>query len=128
MDWDFDDQRPIYAQLVEQVERAVVSGIWPPGSRLPGVRELASEAGVNPNTMQRALAALEQGGLVYAQRTAGRFVTEDEALIADKRRSLAGSLAADFVGNMRALGVNGDELCRLVRAAAEAPKAAGAPP
>ena len=76
MKWDFSSDAPIYAQLILQIKVGIVSGAFPPGERLPSVRDLATEAGVNPNTMQRALTELERDGLVYSQRTAGRFVTE----------------------------------------------------
>ena len=71
MDWRFTDDRPIWLQLTEQLTRRIITGVYPPGSRLPPVRELAAQAGVNPNTMQRALAQLEQDGLAFADRTAG---------------------------------------------------------
>ena len=72
MNWDLKSDRPIYIQLVEHLQLAIISGLLPPGSRVPPVRELAAEAAVNPNTMQKALQELEQGGLVQTQRTSGR--------------------------------------------------------
>ena len=81
MDWRFTDDRPIWLQLTEQLTRRIITGVYPPGSRLPPVRELAAQAGVNPNTMQRALAQLEQDGLACADRTAGRRVTEDTSVL-----------------------------------------------
>ena len=75
MAWTFKDDRPIYSQLVEQIKIKIISGEWELGSRLSSVRELAEQAGVNPNTMQRALAELERDGLVHSKRTSGRFVT-----------------------------------------------------
>ena len=81
MPWNLDPQRPIYAQIIERVQLDIVTGHYAPGSRLPSVRELAAQAAVNPNTMQRALSELEGSGLIYAQRTSGRFVTEDTARI-----------------------------------------------
>ena len=66
MDWRFTDDRPIWLQLTEQLTRRIITGVYPPGSRLPPVRELAAQAGVNPNTMQRALAQLEQDGLALS--------------------------------------------------------------
>ena len=77
MAWQFDGNRPIYAQLVEHIQYDIVSGVYPPGEKLPSVRELATLAAVNPNTMQKALAELETDGLIFTQRTAGRFVTQD---------------------------------------------------
>ena len=73
MAWTFKEDRPIYSQLVEQIKMGIASGKWTPGAKLPSVRDLAEEAGVNPNTMQRALADLERDGLVYSKRTSGRY-------------------------------------------------------
>ena len=89
MQWQFSNDAPIYTQLIQQIKVGIVTGAFPPGERLPSVRDLATEAGVNPNTMQRALAELERDGLVYSQRTAGRFVTEDNTMINQAKRSLA---------------------------------------
>ena len=68
MEWDIRNDQPIYTQLIQQVTLAILSGTFPCGGRLPPVREMAAEAGVNPNTMQRALTELERDGLVYSQR------------------------------------------------------------
>ncbi len=119
MDWQFDNERPIYTQLVEQIERAVVTGKYPPGERLPGVRELAADAGVNPNTMQRALAELEGTGLLFTQRTSGRFVTQDAEKIRALRVMLAQQMAGDFIRNMRALGCTPDEITQYIQRAKE---------
>ena len=89
MAWNLEDGRPIYAQLVERLQVRIVSGRYGPGERLPSVRELAAEASVNPNTMQKAFAELEKSGLILTQRTNGRTVTEDEALIQRSRQRLA---------------------------------------
>ena len=89
MDWTFRNDLPIYSQLVDKIKLAIVSGALPPGERLASVRDLATEAGVNPNTMQRALQELEREGLVFSQRTAGRFVTEDITVIDEIKKALA---------------------------------------
>ena len=96
MEWDIRNDQPIYTQLIQQVTLAILSGTFPCGGRLPPVREMAAEAGVNPNTMQRALAELERTGLVYTQRTAGRFVTEDAAVIDSSNRSWLISRSGPF--------------------------------
>ena len=67
MPWELDNDRPIYLQLMERIQQDIVSGIYKPGDRLPSVRDLAVEAAVNPNTMQKALSELERSGLVYSQ-------------------------------------------------------------
>ena len=77
MNWQFSNDAPIYAQLIRQIRAGIVSGAFSPGERLPSVRDLAMEAGGNPNTMQRALTELERDGLVYSQPTSGRYEKEE---------------------------------------------------
>ena len=81
MQWELNTDKPVYLQLVEQIQAEIISGSFKPGDKLPSVRDLATEAMVNPNTMQRAMTELEREGLVYTNRTAGRFITSDEDLI-----------------------------------------------
>jgi DNA-binding transcriptional regulator YhcF (GntR family) len=104
MDWKLTDDRPIWLQLSEQLERRIITGVYPPGSRLPTVRELAAEAGVNPNTMQRALAQLEHTGLARADRTAGRLVTQDTAILDKARAAAAEGVIAQYFQAMAQLG------------------------
>ena len=115
MKWQFSNDTPIYAQLIEQIKVGIVSGAFPPGERLPSVRDLATEAGVNPNTMQRALAELERDGLVYSQRTTGRFVTEDKTMIETAKRSLAERHVKTFLAAMLRLGFQREEIMTLLR-------------
>ena len=115
MGWQLDKNRPIYLQLVEELQSRIVSGRYPPGTKVDSVRDLAAEAAVNPNTMQRALSELEQSGLLRAERTSGRFVTEDEALIAAVRRDLAKEKIDAFVRDMSVLGYRKQELIVLVK-------------
>ncbi len=117
MVWSFSGDLPIYVQLIRQLEEGIVSGAFPQGGRLPTVRDLAQEAGVNPNTMQRAMAELERGGLVYSQRTAGRFVTEDKACIEGTKRKLAQEQIQHFLEAMERLGYTREELPELLRQA-----------
>ncbi|WP_305083890.1 GntR family transcriptional regulator [uncultured Oscillibacter sp.] len=114
MQWQFSNDAPIYTQLIQQVKVGIVTGAFPPGERLPSVRDLATEAGVNPNTMQRALAELERDGLVYSQRTAGRFVTEDNTMINQAKRSLAERHVKTFLEAMLRLGFQKDEIIDLI--------------
>lgn len=104
MEWKLNDDRPIWVQLTEQLARGILAGVYPPGSRLPSVRQLASEAGVNPNTMQRALAQLEQDGIAKADRTAGRIVTDDTAVLEKARRTEAANKIDVFFDSMDQLG------------------------
>ena len=114
MPWEFRGDVPIYTQLTDQLRRRIVSGDLPPGARLPSVRDLAAEAGVNPNTMQRAMAEMERLGLVYSQRTAGRFVTEDETVIRSLRRDLAREQIDTFLAGMAQLGFDRGEILTLL--------------
>ena len=123
MNWQFSNDAPIYAQLIGQIRAGIVSGAFSPGERLPSVRDLAMEAGVNPNTMQRALQELESRGLLQAQRTAGRTVTADDTALQALRRRRAGTLAAEFLHQMQALGLTEAEIETLLRETAQqAPK------
>ncbi len=114
MQWQFSNDAPIYTQLIQQVKVGIVTGAFPPGERLPSVRDMATEAGVNPNTMQRALAELERDGLVYSQRTAGRFVTEDNTMINTAKRSLAQRHVKTFLEAMLQLGFQKEEIIELI--------------
>ena len=104
MTWSFTPDRPIYIQLQERLKLGIVSGLHPPGDKLPAVRDLAVEAAVNPNTVQRALAELEREGLVHSQRTSGRFVTEDTAVIEKTKNELAIEIVDTFLEKMAAIG------------------------
>lgn len=112
--WDLKSDRPIYLQLIEQIEIRIFSGVYPPGSKLPSVRELAQEAAVNPNTMQKALSTLEEDGLVYTNRTSGRFITEDENMILQARQKLAQEQIAEFVERMKSLGFDKAETLKII--------------
>ena len=114
MKWQFSADAPIYTQLVAQIQMYIVSGALPPGERLPSVREFAAEAGVNPNTMQRAMAQLEREGLVHSQRTAGRFVTEDRARIQQAKRQCAEEQIQTFLEKMEQLGYTRAEILQLM--------------
>ena len=105
-----DNDRPIYLQLMERIQMDIISGKYSPGDKLPSVRDLALEASVNPNTMQKALAELERGGLVYSQRTSGRFITEDEELMKELRKEQAEKYLKEFFMNMRHLGLSQEEI------------------
>ena len=115
MKWQFSNDVPIYSQLIDQIQVGIVSGAFPPGERLPSVRDLATEAGVNPNTMQRALAELERDGLVYSQRTAGRFVTEDKLMIEQAKLGLAREQIQQFLQSMSRLGYEKADIVALLQ-------------
>ena len=114
MTWRFDSDRPIYKQLKEHILLQIVSGAYPAGAKLPPVRDLAAEAAVNPNTLQKALSDLERDGLVYTQRTSGRFVTEDENMITQAKNDLANEQVDLFLKKMSGIGFTGEETITLI--------------
>ena len=114
MAWKLDSDRPIYTQILEVIQYQIVAGRYQPGERLPSVRDLASEAGVNPNTMQRAFAELERNGLVMAQRTSGRAVTENMEMISEVRNKLAREQIREFIDKMKKLGFEKKEILSLL--------------
>ena len=111
MPWNLDSSRQIYLQIIERVQMDIITGRYQPGDKLPSVRDLAQEAAVNPNTMQKALSELERSGLIYSQRTSGRFITEDKELIHQMKKGLAAAEVSAFVVNMKQLGITTEE-CR----------------
>ena len=114
MPWNLDSSRPIYLQIIERVQMDIITGRYQPGDKLPSVRDLAQEAAVNPNTMQKALSELERSGLVYSQRTSGRFITEDKKLLSHMKSELAKTHIHDFFTSMRQLGFCDEEILELV--------------
>ena len=114
MAWTLDSDRPIFLQIVERIQTDIVPGRYQPGDKLPSVRDLAAEASVNPNTMQKAFAELERTGLVYSRRTSGRFITEDCHMIEQLKTSLATEKMEEFLAQMRQLGFQNDEILSLM--------------
>lgn len=106
---EFDSSQPIWLQLVAEFSRRIAVGIWPMGERVAGVRDLAADLGVNPNTVQRAFGELERDDLVRSERTSGRFVTDDKQLISALRQRLAAAAADDFVQRGRGFGMTLDD-------------------
>ena len=104
MTFEFDNNIPIYIQLVEQIKNKIISGELSSGERLPSVRELALITKVNPNTMQKALTELEEAGLIFTERTNGKFVTKDESLILKHKKELADYLTQKYLDQMQKLG------------------------
>lgn len=122
MAWDLDSDRPIYAQLVEIIQMQIVSGYYPPGGKLPSVRDLAAVAAVNPNTMQKAFAELERSGLIITQRTNGRSVTEDEEMINGIRQNMAKDHMEAFFTKMKELGYSKNDIIALIEKSYEREK------
>ena len=122
MDWKFRADQPIYTQLTARLAERIVAGAFASGERLPSVRDLAVETGVNPNTVQRALADLEREGLVFSHRTSGRFVTENEEMIRSARFRMADERVEQFLTDMQQLGCTREEVIEILRKAKEETK------
>jgi len=114
MEFNLKGTMPIWQQLADQLKEAIVTGAYPPSSRFPSVRDLAASAGVNPNTMQRALAQLESEGLLTTNRTAGRAVTEDKDSLDIARRQLAEEKISEYLRGMNTLGYSKEEAAAMV--------------
>ena len=115
MPWNLDDSRPIYLQLMERIQHDIVSGVYQPEDKLPSVRDLALDAAVNPNTMQKALSELERSGLVYSHRTSGRFITDDSTLLKKIKTDLAQEYISSFLEQMSHLGINDSETLEMIK-------------
>ena len=115
MPWSLDSERTVYLQLMDYIKQRILSGEYKPGDKMPSVRELAMEAEVNPNTMQRALSELERLGFLYTQRTNGRFVTEDAGLIASARKELADAETEKFLSMLASYGIDQTEIIPLIQ-------------
>lgn len=109
-----DDSRPIWVQLVDEFRRRIATGEWQPGAKLPSVRDLALDLGVNPNTVQKALAEVDRLGLTTTERTAGRFVTHDVDGVAGERKALAESTADIYIAAAAGLGLSLTEATTLL--------------
>ncbi|MBQ4426586.1 MAG: GntR family transcriptional regulator [Oscillospiraceae bacterium] len=114
MDTSFRSNEPIYLQLMERFKLSIASGELLPGDKLRSVRDLAIWAGVNPNTMQRALSELERDGLIYTQRTSGKYVTEDAEIVSRVKTELAEAKTAEYLRYMRSLGLSSDEISAFI--------------
>ena len=109
MGFDFDNNIPIYLQLVEEIKKYIISGKLKIGERLPSVRDFANTFKVNPNTMQKALQELEELKLIYTERTNGKFVTEDKKLIDKFKKQHADNLSKRYFQNMESIGFTKEE-------------------
>ena len=115
MPWELDNDRPIYLQLMESIQRDIIAGVYQPGDKLPSVRDLAVEAAVNPNTMQKALSELERNGLVHSYRTSGRFITEDKTMLRKMKEQQASRQIKEFIEKMRQLGYQDPDILSLIK-------------
>lgn len=110
MEWNFKNGIPIYTQIIDEMTMRIASHAYGPGEKLPSVRDLAMDAGVNPNTMQRALAELERRGLVYSERTSGRFVTKEESVLMKLHEELASKYFSELAEKLEKIGMDSKEI------------------
>ena len=115
MEFEFDDDKPIYKQLVEKLKLEIVLGHFQSGEKLPSVREFSTMICVNPNTIQRSLAELEDEHLIYTKRTSGKFVTEDVDIIHQVKQELAKDKIDTFVSDMEILGFKTEDIVKLLK-------------
>ena len=119
MSWSFSNDKPIFQQLKDIIILEIISGRYKPGDRLEAVRDLAVTTGVNPNTMQRALAEIESTGIIYTKRGDGRYVTENTEIISEIRKTYVTGKTRDFIKRLKTLGLNEKEIIQAVEDALE---------
>lgn len=112
---DFDNNLPIYIQIIDEIKIMIASGNLKAGDKLSSVRDMAQEFGVNPNTMQRAFSELERENLVFAERTSGRFITNDGGVIVELRNILAEKELEKFMEYMKKIGCTEDEVIEKIK-------------
>lgn len=112
MQWKFSGSRPVYVQIMEHIRGAILVGEFPPGGRIPPVRDFAAQAQVNPNTMQRALLELEREGLLVTDGTVGRYVTTDKVVLEIMRKTATDAIIRAAAAQFKALGLTMEEACR----------------
>jgi len=115
MAYNFDNERPIYIQLVEMIKMQIISGKFASGEKLPSVRDYADDVKVNPNTMQKALQELEREHLIYTERTNGKYVTNDKELINKYKKGMASNLITNFINDMSDIGISEDEIINYIK-------------
>lgn len=112
--WSFTNDKPVYVQIIDELMSRIASGVYQPGERIPSVRDLAEEARVNPNTMQRALAEIERSGYIISLRTSGRFITEDSELIAQLSDQRADEVIGSFCETIRKIGISPEQAIEMI--------------
>ena len=113
--WKFNSDKPVYLQIVDEIKARIISGEYKAGERIPSVRELAEEAKVNPNTMQKALSETERQGLVFSMRTSGKYITNDEQKIASLKYNPVRKECEIFINKINKLGFSPDEIFEIIQ-------------
>lgn len=107
---EFKPSLPIYMQIVDEIKKKLMNSLLEPGAKIASVRELALVYGVNPNTVQRALAQLEQEGILFSERTAGRFISKDEKIIKKMKDKFVSNQIDSFIKEIKELGLDDEEI------------------
>ena len=113
--WSFTNDKPVYIQIIDEIMNRIALGIYKPGERIPSVRDLAEEARVNPNTMQKALAEIERNGYIISLRTSGKFVTDNQELILSLNRDRSEEIVRNFLSEIKRLGLTVEDAVELVK-------------
>lgn len=111
---EFNDNLPIYIQIIEYIKGQIINGSLKEGEKLPSVRNLSTDLKVNPNTIQRSYQELEREGIVFTQRGMGTFVTEDELILKELKDDMATNLVKSFIKGMKSLGFNKSKIIDLI--------------
>ncbi len=114
MSYNFNDETPIYLQIIEHIKMQIISGKYLPKQKIPSVRELSFEYQVNPNTVQKSLFELESMGLIYTERTNGKYVTDDAALIAKIKQQTINKMIEEFYLSMQSIGIGKEEVLQIL--------------
>lgn len=114
MDWEFEDNMPIYLQIMDRIKMDIVTEKLKANYKLPSVREMATKLKVNPNTLQRAYQELERIGIVYTQRGMGTFVGERENMVDDLKQEMAKEVIDSFILRMKRLGFTEQEIIECI--------------
>jgi len=114
MNWKFSGDRPVYQQIMQTLRGGILKGEFPPGKKIPSVRDLAAQAQVNPNTMQRALTELEREGLLVSGGTSGRSVTQEESILNAMKEEILNELARECAEKFMVFGVTPGQAARLL--------------
>lgn len=112
--WNFTNDKPVYIQIMEVIMYRIASGVYKPGERIPSVRDLAEEARVNPNTMQRALSEIERSGYIISLRTSGKFVTDDQELISKLNQDRSAEVIKNFLDEIAKIGLSVEDAIKLL--------------
>ena len=117
--FEFNNKEPIYLQIVELVKKNIATGDLVPGDKLPSVREMSKDLGVNPNTLQRSYGELERLGITYTRRGMGSFISEGDNSMKDLKINIGKDLAKKFISDMASIGIDKEESIKILKSLEE---------